>query len=31
MDELLDLTFEWFATRKHFRVETGAYQETPEK
>ena len=31
MDELLDLTFDWFATRTHFRVETSVYQETPGK
>jgi transposase len=31
MDELLDLTFEWFATRTHFRVETKVYNETPGK
>jgi transposase len=31
MDELLDLTFDWFATRTHFRVETSVYQETPRK
>jgi putative transposase len=29
MDELLDLTFDWFATRTHFRVETTVYSETP--
>jgi len=31
MQELLDLTFDWFATRTHFRVETDVYNETPEK
>jgi transposase len=29
MNELLDLTFDWFATHTHFRVETGIYKETP--
>ena len=29
MQELLDLTFNWFETRTHFRVGTGVYQETP--
>jgi hypothetical protein len=29
MAELRDLTFDWFATRTHFRVETGVYNETP--
>jgi hypothetical protein len=29
MDELLDLTFEWFAARTHFRVETKAYGKPP--
>jgi transposase len=28
MAELLDLTFDWFATRPHFRVKTGVYSET---
>jgi transposase len=28
MDELLDLTFEWFSTRTHFRVKCAVY-ETP--
>lgn len=27
MDELMDLTFDWFATRTHFRVETNAYSK----
>jgi transposase len=31
MDELLDLTFDWFETRTHFRVQSGVYSETPEK
>ena len=31
MDDLLDLTFDWFATRTHFRVETKVYNETPGK
>jgi putative transposase len=31
MDELLDLTFDWFATRTHFRVETSVYSKTPGK
>jgi hypothetical protein len=31
MDQLLDLTFDWFATRTHFRVETNVYIETPGK
>jgi putative transposase len=31
MDELLDLTFDWFATRTHFRVGTGLYSKTPGK
>jgi putative transposase len=30
-NELLDLTFGWFATRSHFRVETDVYNETPGK
>jgi len=29
IEELLDLTFDWFATRTHFRVETGVYGKTP--
>ena len=29
MDELLDLTFDWFATRTHFRVQTEVYNERP--
>jgi putative transposase len=31
MDELLDLTFDWFATRTHFRVETDVYTNKPAK
>ena len=29
MDELLDLTFDWFATRTHFRIETTVYGKSP--
>jgi transposase len=29
MDELLELTFDWFATRARFRVETQVYREPP--
>jgi hypothetical protein len=29
MDELLDLTFDWFATRTHFRIGTAVYGKTP--
>jgi transposase len=28
MDELLDLTFDWFETRTHFRVRTSMYAKT---
>jgi putative transposase len=31
MDELLDQTFDWFASRTHFRVETSAYAEGARK
>jgi transposase len=31
MDELLDLTFDWFASRTHFRVRSSVYEETPGK
>jgi transposase len=31
MNELLDLTFDWFATRTHFNVQTSTYQEPPGK
>jgi hypothetical protein len=24
-------TFDWFATRTHFRVQSGVYSETPQK
>lgn len=30
MDELLDLTFDLFATRTHFRVETNVNSEIPQ-
>ena len=29
MQELLDLTFDWFETRTHFRVQSSVYTETP--
>jgi transposase len=29
MEELLDLTFDWFATRTHFRVRSSVYAEAP--
>lgn len=29
MDELLDLTFDWFASRTHFRIGTSVYGERP--
>lgn len=29
MGELLDLTFDWFATRTHFRVQSGEYSRSP--
>lgn len=29
MDELLELTFDWFATRTHVRVQTEVYNERP--
>lgn len=29
MGELLDLTFDWFATGTHFRIETTAYGKSP--
>ncbi len=28
MQELLDLTFDWFETRAHFRVQSVVYVET---
>lgn len=31
MGELLELTFDWFAARTHFRVRSGVYDETPGK
>jgi transposase len=31
MEELLDLTFDWFATRTHFRVRSSVYAEPPGK
>jgi transposase len=31
MEELLDLTFDWFETRTHFRVRSSVYAETPGK
>jgi putative transposase len=31
MDELLDLTFDWFATRTHFRVQAAEYRKRPQK
>jgi transposase len=31
MQELLDLTFDWFETRTHFRVRSSVYAETPGK
>src|SRR5215204_43843 len=31
MQELLDLTFDWFETRTHFRVQSGIYNKPPEK
>jgi putative transposase len=31
MQELLDLTFDWFETRTHFRVQSSVYKESPEK
>ena len=31
MAQLLDLTFDWFADRTHFRVETSVYSETAGK
>jgi transposase len=31
MDELLDLTFDWFETRTPFRVRSSMYAETPGK
>ena len=31
MEELLDLTFDWFETRTHFRVQSSVYAKTPGK
>jgi transposase len=31
MNELLDLTFDWFETRTHFRAQSEIYSETPRK
>jgi transposase len=31
MDDLLDLTFDWFEIRTHFRVQSSVYAETPGK
>ena len=31
MEELLDLTFDWFDSRTHFRVQSTVYKESPEK
>jgi transposase len=31
MGELLDLTFDWFETRTHFRVRSGVYSNSPGK
>ena len=31
MQELLDLTFDWFETRTHFRVQSSVYAKTPGK
>jgi hypothetical protein len=31
MEELLDLTSDWFATSTHFRVRASVYDETPGK
>jgi putative transposase len=31
IDELLDLTFDWFETRTHFRVQSSVYAKTPGK
>jgi transposase len=31
IQELLDLTFDWFETRTHFRVRSSVYAETPGK
>jgi len=31
MDQLLDLTFDWFETRTHFRVQSSVYKKCPGK
>ncbi|HVK11788.1 MAG TPA: transposase, partial [Gemmataceae bacterium] len=31
MTELLDLTFDWFETRTHFRVQSSVYTKSPGK
>jgi hypothetical protein len=31
MDELLDLTFDWFETRTHFRVQSSLYTKRSGK
>jgi hypothetical protein len=31
VEELLDLTFDWFVTRTHFRVRSQVFNETPRK
>jgi putative transposase len=31
MEDLLDLTFDWFETRTHFRVQTEVYNKSPRK
>ncbi len=31
MQELLDLTFDWFETRTHFRVQSAVYADAPAK
>jgi len=31
MDDLLDLTFDWFETRTHFRVQSEVYSKSPGK
>jgi hypothetical protein len=31
MDELLDLTFDWFAARTYVRVQSSVYGENPGK
>jgi tRNA-dihydrouridine synthase len=31
LDEMLDLTFDWFETRTHFRVQSSVYTKSPGK